>query len=193
MECPNCHHWNESGARFCEECGFELTGAAAAPAPVSISGGLSAVPAPAADAPPPVRFGAASAPAASGSPDNVPAPPPQVIVPADNNAPAPTAPYSGPRLVLESTGSIFKLGDSTLVGREDPTLQIDFDGYTDGQYISHRHAQIVRHDGTFFIEDLGSSNHTRVNGAKLSVGQTQLLKEGDKVRFGKIELVFHEA
>jgi hypothetical protein len=188
MECPNCHHWNEAGARFCEECGFELTAANAVPAKVSITGGID--PAPVSDAPP-VLFGAASN--AAANPDNVPAPPPQVIVPATNSAPPPTAPYSGARLVLESTGSIFKLGDATLIGREDPTLQIDFDGYTDGQYISHRHAQIVKHDSAFFLEDLGSSNHTRVNGAKLSVGQAQLLKDGDKVRFGKIELTFHES
>ena len=188
MECPNCHHWNEAGARFCEECGFELTAAGAAPAKVSITGGINSASAP--DAPAPVLFGAQ--PAAAASPDNVPAAPQQVIVPAANNAPAPIAPYSGPRLVLEATGSIFKLGDATLIGREDPTLQIDFDGYADGQYISHRHAQIIKHDNAFFIEDLGSSNHTRVNGAKLSVGQTQPLKDGDKVRFGKIELTFHE-
>ena len=187
MECPNCHHWNEAGSRFCEECGFELTAAAAAPAKVSITGGIGSADSPGA---PPVA--APPAPMPAVAPDAVPAPPPQVLVPAQNAAP-PAVVGVGPRLVLETTGSIFKLGDSTLIGREDPSLQIDFDGYTDGQYVSHRHAQIVKHDNAFYIEDLGSANKTRVNGAKLSVGQSQLLHEGDKIRFGKIEVTFHES
>ncbi len=174
MECPNCHHWNEAGSRFCEECGFELTSVESAPAKVSITGG-----------------GGGNPPVPSFVPGDVPEPPPQILVPA---APPPAASvgYVGPRLVLDATGSVFKLGDSTLVGREDPAVQIDFDGYEDGKYISHRHAQIVKHDGAFFIEDLGSANHTRVNGAKLSVGQSQPLHDNDKVRFGKLELTFHE-
>ncbi len=176
MECPNCHHWNETGARFCEECGFELTAAAAAPAKVSITGGIS-------QAAPPLAM-------PSVSPSDIPEPPPQILVPSD--APVP-APYTGARLVVDSTGSVFKLGDATVIGREDPTIQIDFDGYDEGKYVSHRHAQIVKHDGGYYIEDLGSSNHTRVNGVKLAAGQSEPLHEGDKVRFGKIELTFHES
>ncbi len=128
---------------------------------------------------------------AASVPSDVPPPPPQVLVPSAN-APS-VAPYVGPRLILDSTGTIFRLGDATLIGREDPGIQIDFDGYPDGQYISHRHAQITKHDGKYYIEDLGSSNHTRVNGVKLAAGQAQPLQEGDKVRFGKIEVTFRES
>jgi pSer/pThr/pTyr-binding forkhead associated (FHA) protein len=96
-------------------------------------------------------------------------------------------------LILNSTGSIFKLGDATVIGREDASLHIDFDGYPDGKYVSHRHAQIVKMNGKFYLEDLGSSNHTYVNDIKLAQGQAEPLKEGDKVRFGKIELTFHES
>ncbi|MBZ0288388.1 MAG: FHA domain-containing protein, partial [Anaerolineae bacterium] len=92
----------------------------------------------------------------------------------------------------DSTGSIFKLGDATVVGREDATLQIDFDGYPDGKYVSHRHAQIVKINGKYYIEDLGSSNHTYVNGIRLTDGQSEPLENGDKVRFGKIELTYQE-
>ena len=95
-------------------------------------------------------------------------------------------------MVMTSSGSIFKLGDATVVGREDAGIQIDFDGYPDGKYISHRHAQIVRMNGKYYIEDLGSSNHTWVNDIKLAAGQSEPLKDGDKIRFGKIELTFHE-
>jgi hypothetical protein len=176
MECPNCHHWNEDGARFCEECGFEI-GAAAPVDPaavqVSISGGVNNEAA--------INHGSQA--------ESVPPPPAQDLVPSE---PAANPFYVGPRLVLDKSGTIFKLGDATVIGREDPGAQIDFDGYEDGKYISHRHAQITKTDGKFFLEDLGSTNATRVNGVKLQSGQAQPLKQGDKVRFGKIELTFHE-
>ena len=172
MQCPNCQHWNEAGSRFCEECGFELPAAnSGAPAyQVSVR--------PSSDID--------SAPAVSAIPD----------VPAQDLTPItqpPPTPYAGPHLVLESTGSIFKLGSAAVIGREDPTLQIDFDGYPDGQYISHRHAQIVKMGEKYYIEDLGSSNHTWVNDIRLAQGQSEPLDEGDRVRLGKIELTFHES
>ncbi len=177
MECPNCHHWNEANARFCEECGFELTGEAGAPAKVSVTGPTAAPPPP------------DSAPAPANPDGAVPEPSPQVLVAPDVAAPAP---YTGPRLVIDKTGTIFKLGDATVIGREEPTVQIDFDGYEDGKYVSHRHAQIMKQDDKYYIEDLGSTNATRVNGVKLAANQAQPLKDGDKVRFGKIELTFHQ-
>jgi len=210
MECPNCHHWNEAGARFCEECGFDLTSVVSGPAKVSITGGVTPPDAPvlpwdAPQAPPPMPWDVPEAPPASPAvpppivPDAVPVVPinvagsPAAVTNPAAVAPAPgSMPYAGPRLILDASGTIFKLGDTTLVGRENPDVQIDFDGYPDGQYISHRHAQITKHDTAYYIEDLGSSNHTRVNGAKISVGQAQPLKDGDKIRFGKIELTFHE-
>src|SRR5262245_27040157 len=131
MQCPNCQHWNEAGSRFCEECGFELpqTNAAAAYQvpirPASSTNGTSD-------------------PAASMAADvsaNVPDAPAQVLTPILDPTPAP---YSGPHLLLSSTGSIFKLGSAAVIGREDPTLQIDLDGYPEGKFVSHRHAQIVK-------------------------------------------------
>ncbi len=169
MQCPNCKHWNEAGSRFCEECGFELANAPEVVAQVSVK--------------------TANPPTIPEESDLIPEPSPQNLVPADVPS---AAPYMGARMVLNSTGSIFKLGEATVIGREDASLQIDFDGYPDGKYISHRHAQIVRMNGKFYIEDLGSSNHTWVNDIKLASGQSEPLKEGDKIRFGKIELTFHE-
>jgi pSer/pThr/pTyr-binding forkhead associated (FHA) protein len=167
MECPNCRHWNETNARFCEDCGQELV----------VQEALTLVPA------------QVSITAPDTVPDNLPDQPlePQLLVPLP--LPAPPA-YTGAQLTLESTGSIFKLGDTTLIGREDPAVQIDFDGYQDGKYISHHHAQVTCQAGAYFVEDLNSSNHTWVNGIKLSPGQAEPLHDGDKVRLGKIELVF---
>ncbi len=165
MQCPNCQHWNEAGSRFCEECGFELESAAQSqPASAKVS----------------VR---------AADDHEIPAPSPQTLEPI--NAPAPV-PYTGPRLHLNSTGSIFRLGDVAIVGREDATLQIDLEGYPEGKYVSHRHAQITKIKDVYYIEDLGSSNHTFVNQIKLAQGQAEPLKEGDTIRFGKVEVTFHE-
>jgi len=166
MQCPNCKHWNEAGSRFCEECGFELVDDPQSQ-PVSAQVSVRAV-----------------------DEDKVPAPAPQTLTPASVPAPVP---YSGPRLLLNSTGSIFRLGDVAIVGREDATLQIDLEGYPEGKYVSHRHAQITKIKDVYYVEDLGSSNHTWVNQIKLAPGQAEPLKEGDTVRFGKVELTFHES
>jgi hypothetical protein len=47
--------------------------------------------------------------------------------------------------------------------------------------VSRRHARIAIEDGTIFIEDLGSTNGTFVNGEKVS---SATLKEGDRVLIG---------
>lgn len=168
MQCPNCNHWNESGANFCEECGYELKGIERQSKPVSIK----------------------SVSKPLGDAENVPPPPPQDLKPAEL---LPATPYSGAKLVLNNGGSIFKLGEKTTIGREDPRLGIDFDGYPDGQYISGMHAQIVRMNGRYYIEDMGSSNHTYVNEKRLVLGQLEPLNTGDIIRFAKLEVTFHEA
>jgi pSer/pThr/pTyr-binding forkhead associated (FHA) protein len=177
MQCPNCQHWNEAGSRFCEECGFELpaSNTTAYQVPIRPVGATESAPV---------------APTAPADASQVPDPPQQDLTPVDT---APPAPYAGPHLLLNSTGSIFKLGSAAVIGREDPALQIDFEGYPDGQYISHRHAQIVKMDEKYYIEDLGSSNHTWVNDLKLAQGQSEPLEEGDTIKLGKIELTFHES
>ncbi len=164
MQCPNCQHWNESGSRFCEECGTEL--------PMNVAPAIARV--------------VQSAPPSSAP---LPEPPAQPLIPPDE---PPPVPYAGAHLVLSVTGSIFKLGQAAVIGREDPSLQIDFDGYENAKYISHRHAQIVQMNGKYYVEDLGSSNHTFVNDIKLAQGQAEPIEEGDVIRLGKIELVFHE-
>ena len=167
MQCPNCQHWNEPGSRFCEECGFELAGTNAGSAQK-----VSVRPA---------------------SPGDMPDIPQQDLVPADKADVPVTSAYSGPRLILPATGSIFKLADAAIIGREDVSAQIDLDGYPEGKFVSHRHAQITRINGQFYIEDLGSSNHTWVNEIKLAQGQAEPLKDGDVIRLGKLELTFHES
>jgi hypothetical protein len=193
MQCPNCQHWNEPGSRFCEECGFELP-ATGGTNQVSVRS-TAVQPSVEAEAPDAVDFSefvdkaSVSPVPPSGSVSSVPPVPDQQLTPIDS---PPPAPYTGPRLVLNSSGSIFRLGNAAVIGREDPTLQIDLEGYPDGKFVSHRHAQIVKMSDQYYIEDLGSSNHTYVNDIKLAEGQSEPLKQGDNIRLGKIVLTFHE-
>jgi len=73
--------------------------------------------------------------------------------------------------------------DSVLVGR---VTECDVVLYDAG--ISRRHCRIFAEGGQYFVEDLGSSNGTQVNG-KL-VKEKQALTEGDKLSLGPVVFVF---
>ena len=49
--------------------------------------------------------------------------------------------------------------------------------------ISRLHAQIERKDGVYYIQDLGSSNGTFVNGTKLEANKPYVIEDGDKIAF----------
>lgn len=55
-------------------------------------------------------------------------------------------------------------------------------------FVSHHHAVIYQHGNQYVIEDLGSVNHTYVNGNALS-GKAYI-KPGDKVQIGMVALRF---
>lgn len=71
------------------------------------------------------------------------------------------------------------------IGR-DPTNQVVITG---DQYTSRFHAWITFEDGHFFIEDLGSTNGTLLNGSPLI--NRRPLVNGDEVRIGRMEYKFH--
>ncbi|MCP4536782.1 MAG: FHA domain-containing protein [Chloroflexi bacterium] len=82
-----------------------------------------------------------------------------------------------------------------VLGRFDTTVSVapDVDlSYDDREHfaISRRHARIMGHDGQHGIEDMGSTNGTRVNGVKLTVGQKTLLRAGDRVGLGYCDFVY---
>ena len=49
--------------------------------------------------------------------------------------------------------------------------------------ISRAHAAVGYDEHGFFVQDLGSTNETQVNGAKV---ERQRLKDGDRVQMGKL-------
>ena len=69
----------------------------------------------------------------------------------------------------------------TTVGRQQG-VQLLIDEAT----VSRRHAEISYANGQFILHDLGSSNGTFVNNARLQSASTYVLKLDDTVRFGKV-------
>ena len=107
------------------------------------------------------------------------------------------APQLAPYIAL-SNGVEFPLGDKNeiLVGREDPVSDIfpdidltSFGGEEGG--VSRRHARIIRDGDTYLLEDLNSTNYTKLNGVKLIPKIPQAMRDGDHVSFGKVEATFH--
>ena len=97
-----------------------------------------------------------------------------------------------PGLVVEDSEILapetrFELGDGeTSMGRSSgSTIVLKSDDYASG-----RHAQLTRHGGLLYVEDLGSTNGTFVNGRK-TVGATPL-RNGDTVRVGSTTFRYEE-
>ncbi len=93
-------------------------------------------------------------------------------------------------------GTEFRLtNDESTIGRWDADNgifpDVDLDAHDTDAKVSRRHARIVRNNGTYFIEDLGSTNGTYVNrGRRLLPGNAQTLNDGDEVIVGKTFLRF---
>src|SRR5882757_1824224 len=80
-------------------------------------------------------------------------------------------------------GRRFELPDApALVGRDSRQLPL-----TDNT-VSRRHCELLPQDGNWIVRDMGSSNGTYVNGARVNIRST--LKIGDQVRVGRTLMVF---
>jgi sigma-B regulation protein RsbU (phosphoserine phosphatase) len=68
-------------------------------------------------------------------------------------------------------------GDSMLIGRQEDAAIV-----LESLAVSRQHARILCHGGEYFVEDVGSSNGTFVNGRRIN-GPTRLT-EGDALQIG---------
>jgi len=87
-------------------------------------------------------------------------------------------------VLIESSGKEYPIRPgATVVGREGDISLVD------GR-VSRRHASLASSDGAVSIEDLGSTNGTKVDGNALSPGQKVSLKGGERISFGGLEVTF---
>lgn len=126
---------------------------------------------------------------------------PQGVQPMPDRGPRPSTDVLAPpwRLLLQigsenQTTVGLSLRERTILGRSDNSKQSDIDldltpygAYQNG--VSRHHAAITHHDGTVYIEDLGSTNGTRINGFQLTSNQKYRLRDGDEVELARIRLV----
>lgn len=160
-------HENPDGSMFCDQCGEALDASATTAAATGAS------------------YDAA----------------PDVTVPASSPVMAPPAPAAtSAKLVIKDDGAEFPLDGKSefLVGREDPVSNIypdiDLTPHKGEEYgVSRMHAKIYAQGSQYLIEDLNSTNATYLNRQKLAAKTPTPIKDGDEVRFGKVEATFATA
>jgi pSer/pThr/pTyr-binding forkhead associated (FHA) protein len=83
--------------------------------------------------------------------------------------------------------------DSILVGRimEEGTnpdnIGLDLSPYGGYHFgVSRRHAIMTLHGGHLYLEDLGSTNGSRINGFQLTPKQKYRLRDGDEIEFARL-------
>jgi predicted amidophosphoribosyltransferase len=213
--CPACGEEVQPGEAFCANCGASLAQPPIPPEPVEEAepevapeppAEVEASPEEVTPAPPPAE----AAPPAEAVPATCPACGSEIeagdafcsacgfalqAVAAPSAAPAPPVVPTGggPRLVISASGAEIPLPDKdeVVVGREDPVSGVfpDVDltphGGEEGG-VSRRHARLIKEDGTYYVEDLDSTNFTFVNKQKLTPKARQQVGEGDEIRFGRV-------
>jgi pSer/pThr/pTyr-binding forkhead associated (FHA) protein len=159
--CPNCHHQEPAGALFCSECSTKLV----------TSDGLSTATIRTTDS-------------KITQPGDAPPPPPPAQVTEGSVS-----------LHIVRTGQILPL-----VGRTEFTLgrisqgqsilpDIDLSPYNAyAQGVSRLHATLKLVQEELYIEDLGSSNGTRINNTKIPPHQNQLIRHGDVIALGRFKI-----
>lgn len=109
-----------------------------------------------------------------------------------SGAPVPSQPPArrtkkapGKAVVIEGTslkGKSFPLTGELTIGRSDQ-CQVRVEGDT---YVSSVHARIFARDGSYMVEDLGSTNGTYLNRRRITAPAE--LQRGDRVKVGKTVL-----
>lgn len=96
-------------------------------------------------------------------------------------------------LILLEGGQVIPLrGAKLIVGREDPRREINPDVLLndEAKTVGRIHACLTCTQGQWNIEDRNSRNKTRLNGDILIPYEPKPLKDGDRLRFGRIEARF---
>ena len=186
IQCPDCRQIIPEDSAFCDQCGKELKWCPECKRPKR----GTECPVCGSDLIPGRKYLAGD----FSKPSSAPVTPPSA-------GPAPSGPApisSGPSSVISSSPSSVipseaSVSPAALVGNGwRLTLQEGPFGRRGGiwpelstcQYVSGSHGNIVKAGADWVIEDVGSTNGTYVNGARI---QRQALKKGDRVKIATLE------
>jgi len=86
------------------------------------------------------------------------------------------------RMVEPATAQVFPLSEEVTIGRA-PGCSV---ALADDTFVSQLHARVYVRDGQPFVEDLGSTNGTFLNQARLT--KTTRLRRGDRLQIGQTVL-----
>jgi len=78
----------------------------------------------------------------------------------------------------------YGLEGNIVIGRSDKN-----DIFIKDPYISGTHARFTQREDQFFLEDLGSTNGTLINGEQIG-SRPVSLKDGDKIHIGQLDFLF---
>jgi hypothetical protein len=85
---------------------------------------------------------------------------------------------------------LMPLEERVVIGRAaEGDTSIGFDLTPFGAYqhgVSRMHAVLTMHDGFLYLEDLNSTNGTRINGFQMTPKQRYRLRDGDEIEFGRL-------
>jgi pSer/pThr/pTyr-binding forkhead associated (FHA) protein len=84
-----------------------------------------------------------------------------------------------------------QLREQLVVGRGSGNTHPDIDltALDSGNFgISRQHALFLYDNATLFVEDLHSTNGTRINGYTIDAGKPYILHNGDEVEFGSLRM-----
>ncbi|MCA0352245.1 MAG: zinc ribbon domain-containing protein [Chloroflexi bacterium] len=154
---------------------------------------------------------AAAAPAEPAPAPVVPAEPvPAPVVEAAPAwaAPTPAEPVAAPiappvqvtpHLVVAGSQVVLNLPTDKqiyVIGREDPISgiypEVDLTNHGgEGGGVSRQHARLHNTGGNWTLEDLNSTNYSKVNGQKLAPHAPAPVNHGDQLQFGKVVVTLH--
>lgn len=177
IQCPECRMLIPDDSAYCDQCGVELKWCPECKRPKRgtecpvcgsdlISGRKYLA----------MMSGSSSAPGAPVSPQPAPGPVPQPTV-AISSAPA------GP-VRLEGNGWSLTLQN----GEFGRTCGI-WPQLSSCPYVSGRHGRVQCSPGRVEIVDVGSTNGTYLNGARLQTGVPAQIKPGDRLKIASLEFI----
>lgn len=105
------------------------------------------------------------------------------------------------RLRQVQTGTLIEIPRELSVVRigkpnDQTPPDIDVAGFPNSEVVSRVHANLRVEGDVYYLEDVGSSNGTYINGLPLPVGNRHRLRPGDRIAFGKgdkVSFVFETA
>lgn len=189
MKCPSCGKENDPTEKWCTECGAALETLPLKEEP-KVEEAVSGVQCPSCSKM--NLLGAKFCIECGASLAQVPPPPP--LPPPPSPPPPPSAPaVPKARLILPNNSEIAVTEAIQMIGRGEFERAVSADNL---KYISRVqadqgkfHFRTSFENGKFYVEDLNSTNGTKLNGAEIKGKGKQELKDGDKLEIAEVVTV----